>query len=183
MADKLWVELFGNDRPVEIEVGPGTGTFFLSASASHPGVNYFGIEHSTSRAVALQKQVAARELRNAQVLRADAGCVLANVLPDECVHAIHVYFPDPWWKRRHHHRRLFTSGLAAAIARTLIPGGHLYVATDVERVFQDIVKSVATIPTLQRDPDRRSPRLGLTRFEQKGLAKGATIYNAAWLRR
>ncbi len=179
-AKSFWAELFGSTNPVEIEVGPGTGTFFLSAASANPGVNYLGIEHSTTRTTSLQKLVEARNLPNGRVIRADAGCVIPNVLPEACVQAIHVYFPDPWWKRRHHHRRLFIPAFAQAIERALIPGSYLYVATDVERVFNDIVKSAATVPTLRRDPERRSPRMGLTRFEQKGLAKGATIFDAAW---
>ena len=49
--------------------------------------------------------------------------------------AVHVYFPDPWWKKRHHKRRVFTPEFAADCGRVLRPGGRLHVATDVEEYF------------------------------------------------
>src|SRR5262249_3804186 len=48
------------------------------------------------------------------------------------VAAVHVYFPDPWPKTRHRHRRLFErQDLADAIARVLVRGGAVHVATDL----------------------------------------------------
>ena len=43
-APLAWAEVFGNDHPVEIEVGFGKGLFLLTASQRQPGTNFFGIE-------------------------------------------------------------------------------------------------------------------------------------------
>ena len=39
-----WTRVFGDDRPVEIEIGPGRGERVLAAAAARPTVNFFAIE-------------------------------------------------------------------------------------------------------------------------------------------
>ncbi len=56
--------------------------------------------------------------------------------------AVFLHFPDPWWKRRHKKRLLVSGTLVAELGRLLLPGGELFVQTDVsERAeqYQDAV--------------------------------------------
>ena len=39
-----WKEFFGNDHPVELEIGMGKGQFIRKLSRMHPEVNYIGLE-------------------------------------------------------------------------------------------------------------------------------------------
>ena len=39
-----WQEFFGNDRPIELEIGMGKGQFIRKLSRMHPEVNYIGLE-------------------------------------------------------------------------------------------------------------------------------------------
>ena len=178
----LWQHVFGNPRPVEVEIGCGTGTFILHAARENPDTNYYGIERAYRRARRLLADVEARRLTNTRILAADAGCVIVNVVPDDSVHAHHIYFPDPWWKRRHFGRRYFTPEFARGLERTLEPGGTLYLATDVAEVMARMLAAVTESTTLERLPERRSPRVGLTNFERKGLARGADIHDAVFVR-
>jgi tRNA (guanine-N7-)-methyltransferase len=179
---ELWRFIFANDHPVEIEIGPGTGTFILPAASARPQINFLGIEHSRGRAWRLQSAIETKAIRNALVINADAACVVGALLPADSVAAYHIYFPDPWWKRRHHRRRLFTPAFAAALARTLVPGGRLYLATDVEEVLQLSLCALDQCRAFVRDERTRSQRLGLTAFERKGIARGATIHEATLVR-
>jgi len=179
--DRFWTAIFGNDQPVEIEIGPGTGTFLLAAAAHYPGTNFFGIEHARGRAFRLQAAIATRGLTNARVIAADAACVVATLTPPASVRAVHIYFPDPWWKRRHHRRRLFTAEFAVGLARMLVPHGRLCVATDVEEVFALVLRTLAG-SGLTRNGSLRSPRLGATAFEHKGLRRGVAIHEAVFVK-
>ncbi len=178
----LWRFVFDNSDPVEIELGPGTGTFLLAAAARAPHTNFFAIEHSRSRAAHLGAALAARGLDNARVLAADATCVVRTLLPPEAVAAYHIYFPDPWWKRRHQRRRLFTPAFAAALQQTLVPGGRIHIATDVADVMTLALATLARCPQLRRDNAMPPPR-DLTAFERKGLVRGATIHEATFVKR
>jgi len=179
----MWSSIFDNDHPVDIEIGPGTGTFLLSVAPAHLARNYFAIEHSRSRTLRLAVAVAERGLTNVRVLHADAGCVVGALVPAASVAAYHIYFPDPWWKRRHYRRRLFTPDFAAALVRTLAPAGRVYVATDVEDVFTLMCATLAATGAFIKLEDAPSPRTTVTSFERKGVARGATIRQATFGRR
>jgi tRNA (guanine-N7-)-methyltransferase len=179
----LWRAVFGNERRVEVEVGPGTGTFLLTAAARDPLSNFFGIEHSHSRAARLAAAVAEAGVHNARVIAADASCVIASLIPPHSVAAYHIYFPDPWWKRRHHRRRLFTPALAEALAHTLAEDGRIHVATDVPDVFTLALQTLGDRIELARESASRRPRLATTVFERKGLARGAAIQETTFVRR
>src|SRR5205823_8427837 len=67
-----WQELFGNDRPVEIEVGSGKGAFLVAAAQANPGTNYLGSEIDRALQLYVATRLAKRGLRNARLARTDA---------------------------------------------------------------------------------------------------------------
>jgi len=165
-----WYALFGNDRPVEIEIGPGRGDVLVAFATSHPERNFFGIEHVRGAAARVAARIHAAGLANARVLAADAACVVAQCVPRGSVAAYHVYFPDPWPKRRHHKRRVVTPAFAGAMARTLVAGGAVHVATDVRELFEEIAGVLVTAGFTPRDAV--APPRPTTRFERKYAAGG-----------
>jgi tRNA (guanine-N7-)-methyltransferase len=179
----LWRGVFGNDRPVEIEIGPGTGTFILAATCEQPQVNFFAIERSHSRVRELAQLLSVHPRPNLRVLDADAACVVRTLVPQETVSAYHIYFPDPWWKRRHFRRRLFTPAFASALARTLVPGGHVHTATDVDDVFELVCRTFESSGNFACDPRVLPNRRDTTSFERKGLLRGATIRRRTFVKR
>lgn len=169
----LWSAIFGNDRPVEIEVGPGRGDVLLAFAAGRPDVNFFAIEHANGAVERLALRLADAGVTNARVIAADASCVVQHLVPPASVVAYHVYFPDPWPKRRHHYRRIFSPGFAAGVTRTLVPGGVLHVATDLGWLYDDIC-SVLRVAGFTPAPDVAAPSRPTTRFERK-YAKAGTF--------
>jgi tRNA (guanine-N7-)-methyltransferase len=63
--------------------------------------------------------------------------------------AVHVYFPDPWWKKRHKKRRVMNEQFLADVERTLLPGGRLHFWTDVEEYFQTTLALIAAVSKLE----------------------------------
>lgn len=181
-ATELWRHVFGNDHPVELEIGPGGGTFILAAAADRPDTNFVGIERIHKRVRRVEQLAETRGLANTRILSADASCVIPVCVPNEAFEAIHIYFPDPWWKRKHFRRRYFTPAFVQELYRTLVPSGRLYIATDVDEVFSRMQEAIATEPGFQHEPDVPSPRKNPTLFEKKGLAQGATISDATFSR-
>ena len=140
--------LFGRAAPLEVEVGSGKGLFLRNAAADRPEVDFLGIEvvrkYATFSAAALAKA----GIRNAMVVEADALRIFRELIPDGSLAAVHVYFPDPWWKKRHKKRRVMRESFLADVERTLRPGGSLHFWTDVEEYFQTTLELLAAHTTL-----------------------------------
>lgn len=181
-----FAEMFGNDHPVELEVGSGKGLFLLRESRRRPDVNFVGVE----RAMQFARLAAARLIRhrvpNVRVLSVDINELMPR-FPDRCFQAVHVYFPDPWWKRRHRKRRVINPVFIKEVARVLTPGSDLLLATDVEEYSRVMIGVLAQSPEFSRlaDPQPNEPEHDLdygTHFERKYRKEGRSIYRLHYRR-
>src|SRR5881227_3162677 len=101
-----WRALFGNDNPVELEIGIGKGTFLTEQAKARPDTNFFGIEWARWFWRYASDRLRRSGCANARTVRAEAGFFLSEFVPDASLAVLHIYFPDPWPKKRHHKRRL-----------------------------------------------------------------------------
>jgi tRNA (guanine-N7-)-methyltransferase len=121
--------LFGDPRPLWLEIGFGGGEHLAAQAAAHPDRGLIGCEPYLSGVARLLALAEAQALTNLRLVVDDARPLL-QALPDGCLERIFVLFPDPWPKARHHKRRLVNPATAAQFARLLQPGGELRLATD-----------------------------------------------------
>lgn len=179
--------LFGNVRPVEVEIGCGKAGFLLRQAQAHPDRNYLGIEWAGKYFRFAADRMARRGVENVRLVRTDAKHFVMHRLPPASLAALHVYHPDPWPKKRHHKRRLFTAEFVEAAARALAPGGRLAVQTDHAEYFQQIRTVTAARQELRPAPFE-SDEFGTgdgaaqTNFEIKYLREGRTFYRLAFER-
>jgi tRNA (guanine-N7-)-methyltransferase len=169
-----WEAVFGSDRPVEIEIGPGRGETLLAAAAAAPDRSFFAIEYRERRTDPIESRAAARGLTNVRVITGDARCVITNLVPPASVHAYHIYFPDPWPKTRHRHRRLSDGRFAIALTRSLVRGGSVHVATDLSPLLTTMATAL-TASGLVRDERAVPPARPVTTYERR-YARGTTYY-------
>ena len=135
--------LFGRAALLEVEVGSGKGLFLQSAAVHAPEHNFVGIEIAHKYARFAAARLAKNALTNAIVVDGDAQRLFSELLPDDALAAVHVYFPDPWWKKRHHKRRVMNERFVQAVARTLAAGGTLHFWTDVRDYFDATLDLIA----------------------------------------
>jgi tRNA (guanine-N7-)-methyltransferase len=138
--------LFGRDAPLEIEVGSGKGLFLQNAALAHPEHNFLGIEVAFKYARFIAYRLAKRSISNAIAVHGDGLRLFREWIPADSLAAVHVYFPDPWWKARHHKRRVMTEAFLADVTRTLQPGGRLHFWTDVKEYFDNTLELIAKTP-------------------------------------
>ena len=101
-----WNTVFGNEKPIFIEVGMGKGRFITELAIRCPQNNYVGIEKYSSVLLrALEKREQMEEVDNLYFLRMDAE-ELPEVFGENEVSGIYLNFSDPWPKDRHAKRRL-----------------------------------------------------------------------------
>jgi tRNA (guanine-N7-)-methyltransferase len=181
-------QLFERDAPLEVEVGSGKGLFLQSAAAAAPSHNFLGIEIAHKYARFAAARLAKHSLSNAAVIEGDAQRLFAELLADSSLQAVHIYFPDPWWKKRHHKRRLMNERFVRDVARTLTSGGSLHFWSDVSDYFDATLALIAANTSLgspldvaerpaEHDLDYR------THFERRMRLGGEPVYRAEFRKR
>lgn len=185
-------DLFPDPGPVELEIGPGRGGFLFERAAERPEARLLGVEIRRKWATVVDRRLTAQGLRpRARVFAEDVRDVLPR-LPDSCVEAVFVHFPDPWWKARHAKRRVLDRALVAEVARILAPAGLFLVQTDVEEralAVEALVATAAALRGVGRDaaggPGARldsSPVGARSPRERRAIADGLPVHRLAWRR-
>jgi len=180
--------LFGRQAPLEIEVGSGKGLFLTAAAAGDPHADFLGIEIVGRYARFTAARLSKRGLANARIVEGDAQRFFAQWLPDDSLRAVHVYFPDPWWKARHKKRRVLSEPFVRHVERTLVPGGRLHFWTDVEEYFRttlallaDVTKLSGPLPVAEKPADHDLDYR--THFERRTRLHGEAVYRAEFEKR
>ena len=181
-------ELFGNDRPIELEIGTGKGGFLLQQARAHEDRNYLGIEWANKYFKLAADRMARWGVGNVRMIRCDAKLFVQRYLPSASICALHVHHPDPWPKRRHHRRRLFDEAFVEAAAKALADGGTLDVQTDHAEYFEQIQSVLRAHPGLEetlfaRQNQDECDDVIATNFQIKYEREGREIYRLTYRRR
>lgn len=177
--------LFGRKAPLEVEIGSGKGLFLRTAAAAKPNVNFLGIEVAKKYAEFIASKVSQDQLMNVMVVSGDGLRIFRELLPNNSLEAVHVYFPDPWWKQRHRKRRVMRESFVRDIERTLRPGGALHFWTDVKEYFDKTLTLLAAVTKLEGPlPVPESPAehdmAYRTHFERRMRLNNEPIYRSEY---
>lgn len=182
-----WRALFGNDHPVEMEIGMGKGTFITEQAKARPETNFFGIEYARWFWRYASDRLRRNNCLNARTVRAEASFFLREFVKNESLSVVHIYFPDPWPKKRHHKRRLIQPPFLIEMDRVLAPGGRLQVVTDHLDYFEQIEPAVKAsalqVIDYNRPGSANEGEFVGTNFERKYRREGRPFYAIAAVKR
>ena len=176
--------VFGNDAPVELELGIGKGRFIIQQAMERPDTNFIGVEWASRYYRMVAERAAKRGLSNLRLIRDDAGHVVRDTLRDASISVLHVYFPDPWPKAKHNKRRLIQAPFATEAARVLKPGGLVKLATDHEDYaiqMEAVFRADPNFKQTWRAVGADAPE-GVTNWEVKFRAEGRTMHKFEYQR-
>jgi tRNA (guanine-N7-)-methyltransferase len=181
-AEPLDLErVYGNDHPVQVEIGCGKCSFLNHQARLHPDINYLGIDQVWRYMKLGVRRAQKQRLWNVRFIRMDARWVVGGHLAPGCVDIFHIYYPDPWPKPRDHKHRLLTRKFLTDLHFCLRPGGRVEIATDDFGYHIAIQKSLAGMSEpwsrIRNRADRPFFETDLrTNYEAKYLAEGRALY-------
>ena len=135
-------DIFGNENPLEIDLGCGDGSFLIEMAKHYPERNFLGVERLLGRVRGVCKRIHELGLSNVKVLRLESQYTLEYLLESHSVSRLHLLCPDPWPKARHHKRRLVQQEFLHILHQVLIPGGEFLFKTDHPEYYEWVLDQV-----------------------------------------
>ncbi|MDV6344401.1 tRNA (guanosine(46)-N7)-methyltransferase TrmB [Nitrosomonas sp. Is37] len=179
-------KVFGRSTPKILEIGSGMGEATATIAQQHPQNDYVALEVHTPGIGSLLSQIKILELTNLRIIQHDAVEVLQHMLPAESLDGIHIFFPDPWPKARHHKRRLIQPAFVSLLCKYLKSGGYIHVATDWKDYAEQILfvlNNEVFLTNTTTDFVVRPQYRPLTKFEQRGLRLGHSVWDLIFTRK
>ena len=185
---KGWLDLnqcFGRVTPKVLEIGFGMGVATAEIAQRLPETDFLAIDVHGPGVGNLLKLIEEQQLNNIRVMRHDAVEVVKNMLSDNSLDGIHIFFPDPWHKKRHHKRRLIQTPFIAKLLPKLKTGGYIHLATDWEDYAVQMLAVLNGFEQLQNTaqdyastPDYRPE----TKFEARGKRLGHGVWDLVFIK-
>ena len=187
-----WGLIFGRSAPVVLEIGCGMGETTARIAQLRPDVNYLGCEVFAAGVGALAKRLEEGGIENVRIIRHDAVEVVRDMIADNSLDGVHIYFPDPWRKARHHKRRLVAQPFIGMLASKIRPGGYIHCATDWQNYAEqmlEVLEGEAKLANLH-GAGNYSPVMGnplserpTTKFQSRGERLGHGIWDLVYIRK
>ena len=163
--------LFPDSKEVILEIGFGMGEATALIGQAFPDKGFLAVDVHRPGVGKLFLLIHEYSLKNLRVIQGDAHLIMHNMIADQSLDGVHLFFPDPWQKKKHNKRRIVNANFLAQVASKLKPGGFIHIATDwvpyaewIEEVFA--ASTLFTGGKVAR-PDWRPE----TRFEGQGITK------------
>ena len=184
VLEPLAVErLFARKAPLEVDLGCGKGRFLAQRAATHPEINFLGIDRLKARLRKVDSKLRMRRLVNVRLLRLEASYSIRYLLPPRSVSTFYVFFPDPWPKRKHHRRRLFGTSFLDDLDGSLSEGGRIHVATDHLDYFRAIRGLLTADPRFEETDPFVPTEEEQTDFERIFRARNLPIGRCSFVKR
>ncbi|ASG68377.1 tRNA (guanosine(46)-N7)-methyltransferase TrmB [Francisella halioticida] len=164
-------EVFANTNPVILEIGFGMGGSLIQMALENSEKNYLGIEVHKAGVGNILYEIKDQNIANLRIMSHDAVEILENMIVDQSLYGVQVYFPDPWHKKKHNKRRLVNQSNIDLFAKKLKIGGIFHYASDWLPYAKDVLKLLENNDKYQNMYLGFAPRpewRPLTKFEKRG---------------
>jgi tRNA (guanine-N7-)-methyltransferase len=146
--DKIdFKEIFGNENPVNVEIGIGNGEFIAHYAALNKNENFIGFEVYKKVIRKAIKRCEKLDSKNVRLIHYD-GAFFVNLFPDNSINNFYINFPDPWPKKKHNKRRLLKTDFLQLLSNKLANNGHIFIATDHNDYGEEILENLKPVPPL-----------------------------------
>ena len=134
-----WGEVYGQRRPLHLDLGCGKGVFLAEAAHTHRDVNFIGIDISLDILGVARRNIAEifgeEQPDNVALCAYNIERLPQLFSPEEKVQRIYINFCSPWPTARHHKRRLTHTRQLSQYKPLLAPGGEIWFKTDNDDLY------------------------------------------------
>jgi len=176
-------------QPLHLDIGCGKGHFVQDMAKLQGDRNFLGLEIREPLVDQANRWRDELGLSNLHYLFCNANNSirpLLTSLPADILQQVTIQFPDPWFKRRHQKRRVVQPELVVDLAEFLVPGGVVFVQSDVEEVALEMRDRFDEHPAFTRQHDHwlsDTPMLISTERERSTLStSNEPVYRALFVR-
>jgi tRNA (guanine-N7-)-methyltransferase len=176
-----WTAVFGNDRPLALEIGCGIGDFMVKTAQDKPDTNFIAIDFYNKGCWKTCRRLERHGVTNVRVLRVEARQFITERIPKGALSGVYINCPDPWPKKKHRKRRLVNRQFMEFLLPYLAPGADFYFATDFDDYGIDVAGMMTDVDGLENRlaPDLYRHELEgyhLSKYMLKFMAEGKRIY-------
>ncbi len=180
--------IFPKLKRFALEVGFGDGEALIHLAKTNPDTGYLGIEVYRPGVGKCLLATHRWGIGNIRISTSDARDVLEISLESNSLSEIFFHFPDPWPKKKHHKRRLIQPAFVELCVSRLVDNGKIIFVTDSkdyaefasERFMENRqLELLDVVSEIDSDRVQRT----VTRYENKALEKGSSIYEFVFQRR
>jgi len=179
--------LFGRkDSKKILEIGFGMGESTAKIAQTLPDCDFLAVEVHTPGVGSLLKLIEESALTNIRIIQHDVVDVLQNMIEDNSLDGVHIFFPDPWHKKRHHKRRLIQAEFVKLLCSKLKTGGYLHVATDWQEYAEwvlEVLNSESSLKNIAETYAEKPSYRPLTKFENRGIKLGHGVWDLVFIRK
>lgn len=180
-------QIFERENPKILEIGFGMGTATAQIAQKLPEKDFLAIDVHGPGVGNLCKLISEQQLTNIRVMRHDAVEVVENMLSDNSLDGIHIFFPDPWHKKRHNKRRLIQILFIEKLLPKLKQGGYIHLATDWEEYAVQMLEVLSSFPEqLANTATDYAPTPNYrpeTKFEARGKRLGHGVWDLVFIKK
>jgi tRNA (guanine-N7-)-methyltransferase len=129
-----WAEHFGNNNPLVLELGCGTGAYTISLAERYPDKNFIGVDIKGARMWHGATAAHQDGKTNVAFLRIVIENIAEYFAPNE-VSEIWITFPDPHPREGKARKRLCSPRFHEIYRKFIQPVGKLHLKTDNQELF------------------------------------------------
>ncbi len=179
---KDWQVIFGNEHPINLELGCGKAEVSVALASLHPEHNFVGVDLKATRLWRPAKTALANNQTNLAFLQLHI-LTLGEFFADNSVDSIWITFPDPYPKARQAKHRMLNNNFLDLYKQLLKPGGSVNFKTDNLKLFEYCLEVLAERPDITthelsfdlHNSDLPAATKIETTYEKKFRAMGETI--------
>ena len=140
-----WSEFFGNDKPIELEIGCGKCTFIAEKAKMNPDVNYIAVDIKNDMLGVGRRNIeklfseTGKSPDNIALVRYNVEQLDKIIAPEDGIAVMYINFCNPWPRLKHNKRRLTYPKKLRMYRGFLTKDGVIYFKTDDNELFEDSV--------------------------------------------